>query len=82
VRSSVSFTVKNQGRVTGTEIPQVYLTLPAAAEPGKRLVGFDRIQLAPGESRQVEVIVESNASNHPFSIWEVDAEARKIVNGQ
>ena len=30
----------------GTEVPQLYLTLPDAAdEPGKRLVGFDRVDL-------------------------------------
>ena len=44
----------------------MYLTLPDAAdEPGKRLVGFDRIDLAAGEKRTVEVIVDSTASNQP-----------------
>lgn len=83
VRSTVSFRVRNQGQKAGTEIPQVYLRFPgAAAEPGKRLVGFDRIQLAPGQSRTVEVVVDSNASNHPFSVWNIKARAWKVINGQ
>lgn len=82
VTSTVSFTVRNDGEVAGTEIPQVYLTLPdAAEEPGKRLVGFDRIELAPGEEQRVEIVVDSTASNHPFSIWDVDADAWRIVDG-
>ncbi len=71
--ATVSFTVTNTGDRDGAEIPQVYLTLPDAAnEPGKRLVGFDRLELAAGESTRVELVVDSAASNHPFSIWDVD----------
>ena len=81
--STITFTVENAGDRDGAEIPQVYLTLPDAAnEPGKRLVGFDRIELAAGEKTTVEVVVDSNASNQPFSIWDVDADAWKIVDGR
>ena len=73
--ATVAFTVTNTGERDGAEIPQVYLTLPDAAdEPGKRLVGFDRIELAAGESTRVELVVDSAASNHPFSIWDVDGD--------
>ncbi|MCI2957128.1 glycoside hydrolase family 3 C-terminal domain-containing protein [Agromyces atrinae] len=83
VSSNVAFTVTNTGDVAGDEIPQVYLTLPeAAAEPGKRLVGFDRIALDAGATERVEVVVDSPASNHPFSIWDVDAQAWTIVDGE
>ncbi|WP_205649358.1 glycoside hydrolase family 3 C-terminal domain-containing protein [Agromyces sp. LHK192] len=82
VSTTVSFTVTNTGERDGSEIPQVYLDLPDAAdEPGKRLVGFDRIDLAAGESRTVEVVVDSSASNQPYSIWDVDADAWTIVDG-
>ena len=75
-------TVENTGDRAVGGIPQVYLTLPdAAAEPGKRLVGFDRIDLAAGEKRAVEVIVDSTASNQPYSIWDVTADAWTIVDG-
>jgi len=37
----------------------VYATLPdAAGEPFKRLVGWQRIELAPGESKTVTVAVD------------------------
>jgi len=67
--------VQNVRLNDGTEIPQVYLTLPdAAGEPGKRLVSFDRVELAAGESTRVELVVDSAASNHPFSIWDVNTD--------
>lgn len=82
VTSEVRFRVTNTGSVTGAEVAQLYLTFPeAAGEPGKRLVGFDRIELAPGETRDVEIAIESSASNHPFSIWDVNADAWTIVDG-
>lgn len=83
VHSTVSFTVKNTGAVAGSEIPQVYLTLPEAAdESGKRLVGFDRVDLAAGESTRVEIVVDSTASNQPFSIWDVDADEWVVLDGE
>jgi len=55
-RVGVSFTVKNMGSRAGTEIAQVYAGLPASAgEPPKRLVGWKRVKLNPGESRDVAV---------------------------
>ena len=56
--TTVSFTVKNTGKRAGTEIAQVYASLPdAAGEPPKRLIGWTRVELAPGESKQVSVAV-------------------------
>jgi beta-glucosidase len=56
---SVTFTVTNTGDHAGTEIAQVYAGLPAAAEePPKRLVGWARVALKPGESREVTVSVD------------------------
>jgi beta-glucosidase len=55
----VIFTVTNTGDRAGTEIAQVYAGLPAAAEqPPKRLVGWARVALNPGESREVTVTIE------------------------
>jgi len=54
--TQVSFTVKNTGRRAGTEIAQIYVSLPdAAGEPPKRLIGWTRIELRPGEAKQVSV---------------------------
>jgi beta-glucosidase len=56
---AVSFTVTNAGKRRGTEIAQVYTSLPdAAGEPPKRLIGRTRVDLDPGESKQVSVPVE------------------------
>lgn len=83
VTTDVSFTVTNSGDRDGAEIPQVYLTLPDAAnEPGKRLVGFDRVALPDGESQTVELTIDSDASNHPFSIWDTDADAWQTLEGE
>ena len=56
---TVSFVVKNTGQRNGVEIAQVYATLPeAAGEPFKRLVGWHRVELAPGESKTVTVALD------------------------
>ncbi len=50
----VTFSVKNAGARAGAEIAQVYVEIPASAgEPFKRLVAWERVQLAPGESKTV-----------------------------
>lgn len=55
----VTFTVKNTGKRAGAEIAQVYASLPAAAgQPPKRLVGWSKVKLNPGESREVTVEVD------------------------
>jgi beta-glucosidase len=56
---SVTFTVRNTGKRAGAEIAQVYAGLPAAAqEPPKRLVAWEKIPLAPGESKTVTLPIE------------------------
>jgi beta-glucosidase len=55
----VTFTIKNTGALAGTEIAQVYAKLPASAgESWKRLAGWQRVELAAGESRTVTVKTE------------------------
>jgi beta-glucosidase len=55
----VSFDLKNTGSRTGTEIAEVYAALPASAgENYKRLVAFDRVALAPGESKTVTLKID------------------------
>jgi len=67
---TVQYTITNTGDREGQEASQVYLTLPAeAGEPWKRLVGFMKVALKPGESQQLAVAVDCSASNHPFSYF-------------
>jgi len=51
--------VKNAGQRAGTEIAEVYARLPNGADESfKRLVGWKRIALAPGESQTVIVAID------------------------
>ncbi|MDE1163131.1 MAG: glycoside hydrolase family 3 C-terminal domain-containing protein [Acidobacteriaceae bacterium] len=55
---TVHFTVRNTGKRAGEEIAQVYAELPSAAgEPPHRLVGWSKLALAPGESKEATVTV-------------------------
>ena len=74
----VSFTVKNTGKRAGAEIAQVYASLPASAgEPPKRLVGWEKVQLAAGESKTVTLAVEPLF----LSIFNVDKNDWEVVSG-
>jgi beta-glucosidase len=56
---AVRFTVRNTGKRAGTEIAEVYARLPKSADESfKRLVGWNRVTLAPGESQQVTVRID------------------------
>jgi beta-glucosidase len=70
---TVSATVTNTGDVTGAEVVQVYLGIPVDGQPPKRLVGFRKVFLEPGESRPVSITVDPRATNHPFSVWSESA---------
>lgn len=49
---TATFTVSNTGKVAGADVPQVYLT-EAPDGPRLRLLGFERVELKPGESKTV-----------------------------
>jgi beta-glucosidase len=51
----VTFTVRNNGNRAGTEVAQVYAVLPASTGEStfKRLIAWDRVALAAGESKTV-----------------------------
>lgn len=54
---TATFTVTNTGKVVGADVPQVYLT-DAAGDRRMRLLGFERIELAPGAARTVTVTAD------------------------
>jgi beta-glucosidase len=75
---TVSFTVKNTGKRAGTEIAEVYASLPdSAGEPPKRLIGWTRVDLAAGESRQVSVTVPHDR----LTVFDEAADGWKLVPG-
>ena len=76
--TTVTFTVKNTGKRAGMETAQVYASLPAAAvEPPNRLVGWTKVDLAPGESKQVSVPV----SREMLSIYDEASDSWKLIPG-
>jgi beta-glucosidase len=54
---TASFTVTNTGEVAGADVPQLYLTR-APDQKRMRLLGFERVELAPGESREVTLTAD------------------------
>jgi beta-glucosidase len=57
---TVKVTVTNSGKVKGDEVVQLYLTDEKAStiRPIRQLEGFLRVTLKPGESRDVEFVLE------------------------
>src|SRR6516164_2794868 len=54
---TATFTVTNTGQRAGADVPQLYVTA-AAGEERLRLLGFQRVELQPGESRQLTVTAD------------------------
>lgn len=52
---SVSFRVRNTGRRPGADVVQVYAVPPGRT---RRLVGWAKLDLAPGQSKQVTVVAD------------------------
>jgi beta-glucosidase len=77
----VAFTVANSGKTRGAEVPQVYLGRPDKAPlpmAVKALSGFDRVELAPGESKAVQVHIPRRL----LSYWSVDKKAWQVATGR
>lgn len=76
--TTVSFSLRNDGSVAGAEVPQVYLAgLNDPVEPPKRLVGWEKVSLNPGEQRRVRVTVPAQMRR----IWDTSRDAWKIAAG-
>ncbi len=74
----LSFELKNTGARAGAEIAEVYAALPASAgEPPKRLVGWSKVKLDPGESKEVTIDVDP----WYLSVFNVDRDSWQLVPG-
>ena len=74
----LSFKVTNTGNRAGAEIAEVYAALPEnAGEPPKRLVGWSKIKLNAGESKEVVIEVDPEY----LSIFNVERDAWQLVLG-
>jgi beta-glucosidase len=62
----------------GTEIAEIYAFLPdAAGEPPKRLIGWARADINPGESKHVSVAV----SRDRLTVYDEASDSWKLVPG-
>jgi beta-glucosidase len=76
--ANVSFDVVNTGARAGAEVPQVYVSDPAASgEPPKQLKGFSKVLLQPGESRRVTLPLDFRS----FAYWSTAASSWQVAPG-
>jgi beta-glucosidase len=75
----VAFTVTNTGNRAGAEVAEVYASLPVSAnEPPKRLVAWSKVQLKPGESKEVTVDINPKY----LSIYSLEQNGWQLVPGE
>ncbi|GHG23394.1 beta-xylosidase/alpha-l-arabinosidase [Streptomyces hydrogenans] len=62
---TLALTVRNTGERPGTELVQLYLHDPVASvvQPVQRLIGYHRLELAPGESSRLQVTVPADLAS-------------------
>ena len=77
---SVSFDVTNTGKVAGAEVAELYVSDPSAKakRPERELKGFEKVRLAPGESKHVTLNLDARA----FSYWDETAHKWTIDPGK
>ena len=67
--------VANSGKVAGDEVVEVYLTPPASeTAPIRALVGFERVHLVAGESKDVSITI------NPRQLSQVDAQGKRAIS--
>ncbi len=75
---NLSFAIQNTGKVSGKETAQVYITFPPEAhEPAQRLVGWEKIDLAPGTTHTVNLKIDPLY----LSVFDTKANCWKIIPG-
>jgi beta-glucosidase len=77
---TVSFDVTNTGSVAGAEVAQLYVSDPSsiAPRPERELKGFQKVRLAPGETKHVSLDLDARA----FSYWSETTHGWKIDPGK
>ena len=75
---TVRFQLTNAGKIVGTEVAQVYVTLPGSSgEPFKRLAAWERVSLQPGESKAISLTLNPTY----LSIFDTTADSWKLLPG-
>lgn len=73
---NVTAQITNSGNVFAHEVPQLYIGIPNS--PAKQLRGFDRLPLAPGESK----VVAFPLTRRDLSIWDVVVQQWRLQQGE
>jgi len=67
---TVTGTVTNTAGPYGAEVVQVYLGFPEnLGEPPRRLVGFQKVWLNPGQTMPFTITIDPTATSYPLSYW-------------
>ena len=76
----ISWTVTNTGSRAGADVAEVYVgeAHPQVPRPAKELKGFARVELRPGETRRMHVVLNSRA----FSYFDVTAHEWHVDPGE
>ena len=84
--SEVSFHIKNTGKITGTEIAQLYVGRKSDTvfRPVRELKGFARVTLKPGEVKTVHIKFDDKTFRFydtRTNTWEIETGDYKIMVG-
>ena len=76
----VTFDVTNTGKLAGAVVAQLYVSDPSARvdRPERELKGFEKVNLAPGETKHVTLNLDARA----FSYWSESASKWTIDPGK
>src|SRR5262245_8553592 len=83
---SATFTLTNTGKAAGADVPQVYLTDPPEGRR-MRLLGFERVELAPGASKTVTIKADPRLlakfdGNSGLGQWRITQGTYRIALGK
>jgi beta-glucosidase len=83
---NVTFDVTNTGSRAGATVAQLYVgeTSPTVERPAKELKGFERVMLAPGETKHVTLALDPRSFSY-FNVksgaWHADAGTYNLLLG-
>lgn len=86
LRYKISWNVANTGPRSGADVTEVYVgeVHPRVPRPPKELKGFARVNLRPGETRRVSIVLDSRSFSY-FDVsmheWRVDPGEFKVYVG-
>jgi beta-glucosidase len=81
---TASVTVRNSGERTGVATPEFYVSGPKGANIPLRLVGWERLDLKPGENRQATVSIDPRllaTFDKAARMWQIEPGVYQLTAG-